>query len=230
MKLVLFDLDGTILLTGGAGKVALNAVFARRFGVADAFDGVNPAGKTDTLIMREMVRRAGLSEALLDGDLAAIRDEYLENLRREMPASPSVLMPGAVELIRALDADDRVLLGLLTGNFEEGARIKLGKYDLNRYFAVGAYGSDDEDRNALVEIARGRASALTGTEIAGGRNVVIVGDTVRDIRCARANGAAMIGVATGGTSAKTLAREGADRVFADFSDWREAAAAIAAAG
>jgi phosphoglycolate phosphatase-like HAD superfamily hydrolase len=137
-----------------------------------------------------------------------------------MPESPATLMPGVREFLAAAAAADGVALGLLTGNTREGARIKLERFDLNGYFPFGAFGSDSEDRNALVPIALARASVHFGKPVPGGRDVVVLGDTERDIECGKAHGTVTIGVATGGTSAETLARAGADRVFADLSDAR----------
>ena len=218
MKLLLVDLDGTLLLSGGAGKRALEDVFAARYGKPDAFRGVDPGGKTDPRILREMARNSGVAMERIDRDMPLLCAEYLDRLRVHMPAAPATLMPGVQSFLEAASAADGVLLGLLTGNLEEGARIKLARFDLNGYFSFGAFGSDSEDRNALVPVAVARASALLGRPVAGGRNVVVLGDTALDIECGKAHGAVTIGVATGGTSVEELERHGPDRVFDDLSD------------
>ena len=218
MKLVLLDVDGTLLLSGGAGKRALEDVFVSRYGVADTFRGVDPGGKTDPRIIREMARNAGVAPERIERDMASLRAEYLDRLRVRMPTSPATLMPGVREFLEAISRRDGILLGLLTGNLEEGARIKLARFDLNRFFAIGAFASDSEDRNDLVPIALARASAHLGRPVAGGRNVVVVGDTALDIECGKAHGAIAVAVATGGTSVEELALHGPDRVFEDLTD------------
>jgi len=232
MNLVLFDIDGTLVLTGGAGLRAMNRACAELVGHADALSGIPVAGRTDRIILSEVVARLGRA---LDAELLALlRGRYLANLREEIlaPGAPPIgeflgprggvkaVMPGIRELLDALEQRPDVFLGLLTGNFEEGARIKLDHFDLWRYFRCGAYGDDAEDRNALVPFAVERARRCGLPEIAAGK-VFVVGDTPHDIACARAAGATPVGVATGGFTVDQLAATGADIVFKDLGD-REA--------
>lgn len=229
-KLVLFDIDGTLVLTGGAGVRALNRACAAFVGHADALSGIPVAGRTDRSILEDVAARAG--RRLDDDLLAALRDEYISKLGEEIaspvPAPPAGLspakrpsvkavMPGIRELLDALRQREDVFLGLLTGNFEAGARIKLDHFGLWRYFRCGAYGDDAADRNALVPIALRRARQCGLTDITPD-DIFVVGDTPHDIACARAVGAVPIGVATGGFTVEELRATGADLVFADLSD------------
>ena len=221
MKLVLFDLDGTILLTGGAGTRALNTLIERRYGISDAFRDFDFGGKTDPGIFREVFENNGIGS--VEEEIHVLEEEYLRLLAGYLPESAARLMPGFPGLLEDLDRDPDIQLGLLTGNFERGARIKLGHFDLNRYLPFGAYGSDSEDRNRLVSIAVKRAAEYLRRPVRDGRNVVIVGDTVRDIECGRANGAITVVVATGGSTMENLKEHEPDAVFADFSDSKAAA-------
>jgi phosphoglycolate phosphatase-like HAD superfamily hydrolase len=229
MKLILFDIDGTLVLTGGAGLRAMNRACAELVGHADALSGIPVAGRTDRIILADVVAR--MNRVLDDELLAVLRDRYLGLLREEILA-PGVMptaeylgprggikavMPGIRELLDALLRRPDVFLGLLTGNFEEGARTKLEHFDLWRYFRCGAYGDDAEDRNALVPIAleRARRNGLPATP---GDQIFVIGDTPHDIACARAAGAVPVGVATGGFTVDQLRACGADIVFKDLGN------------
>jgi phosphoglycolate phosphatase-like HAD superfamily hydrolase len=229
-KLVLFDIDGTLVLTGGAGLRALNRACAALVGHADALSGIPVAGRTDRSILADVAARAG--RTLDDELLAALRERYIANLQEEIdspapptPIAPSpgsratvkAVMPGIRELLDALHRREDVFLGLLTGNFEAGARIKLSHFDLWRYFRCGAYGDDSADRNALVPVALQRARRGGLPEIAPD-DILVVGDTPHDIACARAAGAVPVGVATGGFTVNALRAAGAELVFADLTD------------
>lgn len=221
LKLVLFDLDGTLLLTGGAGLKALNEVFAVRYRIQNAFEGISPAGKTDPLIVREIFRRHGLSDRDLTQELPILRDQYLSLLADYIGNSAATIMPGIVELLNCLAGLSQVQLGLLTGNFKRGAYIKLDHFNLSKFFPFGAFGSDNEDRNLLVPVAVQRASEHLGSPVMGGRNVVVIGDTDRDVTCGKVNGTITIAVATGGDSYENLKQCNPDRLFNDFSDYEQ---------
>ena len=217
-KLVLFDIDGTLVLTGGAGLRAMNRACEDIAGHADALAGIPVAGRTDRIILTDVVARLGrdLDEALL----AELRDGYLAHLREEIDQpgrGVKAVMPGVRELLDALAARDDVFVGLLTGNFEEGARIKLGYFDLWRYFRCGAYGDDSADRNALVPFALERARRH-GLPDLSAEHILVVGDTPHDVACAHAAGALPVGVATGGFTVQQLRESGAAIVFEDLSD------------
>jgi phosphoglycolate phosphatase len=217
-KLVLFDIDGTLVLTGGAGLRAMNRACEEIVGRADALAGIPVAGRTDWIILHDALTRIGRA---LDTQLFAdLRDRYVGHLREEVMRPGTGFngaLPGVPELLDVLEARDDIFLGLLTGNFAPGARIKLERFDLWRYFRCGAFGDDAADRNALVPVAVDRARTSGVPPLAAG-DVIVVGDTPHDIACARAAGARALGVATGGSTADELRACGADVVFDTLRD------------
>ena len=218
-KLLLFDIDGTLVLTGGAGIRAMNRAGEAVLGVTNLLDGIPVAGRTDWAILTDAVRLYGreLDEALLDD----LRARYVARLAEEI-AHPGegvkAVMPGIRPALDALAERDDVLVGLLTGNFIEGARVKLGHFDLWRYFRFGAFGDDAADRNLLVPVAVGRARAFGWPDVAAS-DVIVVGDTPADVACAHAAGATAVAVATGGSSVEELRATGAEFVFEDLADY-----------
>jgi phosphoglycolate phosphatase-like HAD superfamily hydrolase len=219
MKLVLFDIDGTILWTDGAGRRAVYRAIEETFG-APAPDGHEFDGKTDPQIVRELMRRAGLEAQAVDDRLPRALERYVELLRVELDGADHRrnVLPGVHALLDALEARDDVVLGLLTGNVHEGARAKLTAVGIDpARFRVGAFGSDHADRPELPAIARERAQSLLGRAFEG-RNVIVIGDTPADMRCGRAIGARAIGVATGRYSLDDLRACDAAAVFADLAD------------
>jgi phosphoglycolate phosphatase len=217
-KLVLFDIDGTLVLTGGAGIRAMNRAGETLLGVRNLLDGIQVAGRTDWIILHDALAKLGRD---LDEDLfARLRDQYIANLREEIlqrGQGVKAVMPGIPELLPVLESRDDVCLGLLTGNFEQGARIKLEHFDLWRYFKCGAFGDDAADRNALVPFALERARGRGLGEVAYS-DVFVIGDTPHDVACARAVGAVPIAVATGGFSVDQLRSTGAPVVLENLSD------------
>jgi phosphoglycolate phosphatase-like HAD superfamily hydrolase len=217
-KLVLFDIDGTLVLTGGSGVRAMNRACEEILGHTEALDGIQVAGRTDWIILHDTLRRVGRD---LDEELFAnIRDRYLKHLRHEIlkPGhGVKAVMPGIRALLDALQQRDQVFLGLLTGNFEEGAGIKLEHFDMWRYFRCGAFGDDAADRNELVPFAVTRARECGLGDVPPDR-IFVIGDTPHDVACARAVGAVPVAVATGSFSVDQLRASGADLVFEDFSD------------
>ena len=217
-KLVLFDIDGTLVLTGGAGLRAMNRALEEVFGHAGGLDGIPLAGRTDWAILSDAVRRIGRS---LDGALLAdLEQRYVNHMTEEIQHpgdGRKAVMPGVRQILDALERRDDVLVGLVTGNFEAGARVKLGHFDLWRYFRCGAFGGDAADRNALVPFARERARACGLPDIPD-EDIVVVGDTPHDVRCAHAVGAIAVAVATGTSSVAELRGAGAEHVFEDLSD------------
>jgi len=217
-KVLLFDIDGTLVLTGRAGVRAMNRACEQVIGHSNALDGVAVAGRTDWIILHEALRTIGHE---MDEDLfAQLRDTYVTLLREEilLPGEGvKAVLPGVAGLLDALRARPDMFLALLTGNFEEGARIKLEHFDLWRYFKCGAFGDDAADRNALVPFALDRARAC-GLDAIAPEDVFVVGDTPHDVACARAVGAVPVGVATGSFSVDDLRGSGADIVFRDLGD------------
>ena len=217
-KLVLFDIDGTLVLTGGAGLRAMNRALADVVGRSEGLEGIPVAGRTDWAILADAARRF---ERTLDGaTLADLRDRYVANLAEEIQhpgQGPKAVMPGVREILDHLDRRDDLLVGLLTGNFEEGARVKLGHFHLWEYFRCGAYGGDAADRNALVPLAVERARAC-GLPAIADADVLVIGDTPHDVMCAQVAGATAVAVATGNSPVDELRATGADYVFQDLSD------------
>ena len=217
-NLVLFDIDGTLVLTGGAGLRAMTRAVETILGHPEALEGIPVAGRTDRIILTDVLRRIGhdLDEPLFQ----QLRAQYVAFLSEEihLPGhGVKAVMPGVRPLLDRLRHREDVWLGLLTGNFVEGARIKLEHFDLWKYFRGGAFGDDAADRNALVPFAVARAREEGLPEIPADR-VLVVGDTPHDIACARAVGAVPVAVATGGYTVAELRGSGADIVFEDLSD------------
>lgn len=227
MKVLLFDIDGTLMKAGGAGFWAMNRAVEERFGIRNATEGIIPHGKTDPLILREILRKIGVGPTTAASILPRLAEDYERLLAVRMATAPATLLPGVRELLDALSGRPCLLLGLLTGNFERTARIKLARFDLNRHFQFGAFGSDSEHRVALPAIAVARAGTFAGISVALGRHVYVIGDTPRDVECALANGATAIGVATGASTADDLRRAGAHAVVQDFSNTAEVVQAVA---
>jgi phosphoglycolate phosphatase len=215
--LVLFDIDGTLVLTGGAGRRAMSLAFEDVLGVRNAFDGQPMAGRTDAWILSDA---AALHSVPHDSPaLAGFTEIYLRRLAEELDRpgdSRKGIMPGVRELLEALVGRSDVYLALLTGNFEAAARLKLEYFDLWRYFRCGAFGDAAPDRNGLLPRALRTVEACGGPAF-DARDAVIIGDTPLDIECAKFSNARSIGVATGLHSVDELREAGADFVFADLS-------------
>ena len=216
-KLVLFDIDGTILLTNGAGKRAVHRALTEVFGStgpeSHRFDG-----KTDPQIVRELMRMEGHHDEHIDARMDVLLERYVEYLHEELDRGPAVtVMPGVFELLDALEARHDVLLGLLTGNLAAGARAKLAAAGIDPdRFRVGAYGSDHEVRGELPAVAQRRAREDLGVETRG-RDVIVIGDTPADVACGRSIGARAIAVATGHYSVEDLQEHNPAAVFEDLT-------------
>ncbi len=223
MKLVLFDIDGTLLWTDGAGRRAIHRALLDEAGTAGPIEHYRFDGKTDPQIVRDLLSLAGHPAAGDDARIAAVCGRYVEHLRAELakPTQATKLMAGVAELLAALgpeEAAGRALVGLLTGNLAVGAALKLEAAGLDpARFRVGAYGSDSSRRSDLPAVAAARANALTGRTFRG-TEVVIVGDTPDDVACGRPIGARSVAVATGSYDVATLNAAGATYVFATLAD------------
>jgi len=216
-KFFLFDVDKTLVDSGGAGGRAMNLAFAQLFGIDQGFAGIDFAGRTDTGIFREAVgvhRLDGHFPALL----ARFQEAYCSILPSTLAEGQGYVLPGVREVLAGLQAAPGAFLGLATGNFREATRLKLEHFGLYDFFRVGGYADDSEDRVELVAIAIERLAEASGGH--GPREVYIVGDTPLDIAAAQANGARSVAVATGFFSADQLTAAGAGLVFPDFSSWQ----------
>lgn len=219
MKIALFDIDGTLVWTHGAGRRAMQRALTTVVGRAGPQDH-RYDGKTDKQIVREAMRLDGFTDADVDARMDAILSLYLVELSSEFDDRDhgSELLPGVREVLDVIEARDDVMLGLLTGNLVRGAERKLRAVGVDpSRFVVGAYGSDHEERPELPRIARERASALLGRPVPGDA-CVIIGDTPSDVACARPIGARAIAVATGSYDVGQLAACAPHSVFADLSD------------
>ena len=219
MKLVLFDIDGTLLRSDGAGKRAIHRALMEVFGTVGPSDYWFD-GKTDRQIVRELMRHAGHGDPHIDEQMHDVLDRYVRYLHDELAApgyNPRPL-PGIPELLDALEAHPDVVLGLLTGNIEPGARAKITAVgsDPGR-FRVGAFGSDHEARPELPAVARDRTRERLGIHVEGGA-MIVIGDTPADLTCGRSLGARAIGVATGRFSVDELLAYEPMAVFESFVD------------
>jgi phosphoglycolate phosphatase-like HAD superfamily hydrolase len=222
--LILFDIDGTLLAPHGVGRKAMEGAMAAFFGSGEAMRRVEMAGKCDWGIWRDALALESYSDEEADAHLPELYRLYVAELARIL-ASPDhrqpEVLPGIGPLLEALRARDDVLLGLLTGNLEPAAWLKLGSVGLDRYFRFGAFGNDAPNRDALPRIAVERAARFADGHQFARKNVLIVGDTVHDIRCGAELGVCAVGVATGSTDAATLRAAGADYVFDSFAAHEE---------
>ena len=222
--LLLFDIDGTLIASGGAGERALRLGFRDRFGIDDDLRNVEIAGRTDSGIARAMLRTHGLAET--PENIAAFVDGYLSHLADELSRTEGRLLPGILPLLAALQSRPEMVLALLTGNVARGAELKLLHYGVWHFFEFGAYADDHHDRNQLGPFARQRAREKHGLDFPPER-IFILGDTPHDITCARAIGARAVAIATGKFTCAELAAHQPDFLFDDLSDLDAVLAALA---
>lgn len=227
MKLVLFDIDGTLLWTDGAGRRAMEGALSEIFN-CHGDPTYRYDGKTDKQIAREQLRFAGVDDRQINARMDELLHAYVLRLEQELERdlAASRLCAGVLPLLDAVEAHHRTTMGLLTGNIEPGARRKLRAVGVEfERFRVNAFGSDHEDRPALPSIAQQRAEVYLGNAMPGDR-IVIIGDTPADIACGRALGVRAIGVATGRYSVDDLAAHQPAAVFETLEDTNAVLAAI----
>ena len=213
--LVLWDIDGTLTLSGGAGMRALQAALKREFGVDRSLDDIDYAGRTDRHIMRQIFGKIAIPDH--DGNLARFLEAYLVELPRELRNPGSRILPGISAALAALEARPDFAQALLTGNVERGARIKLGHHGLSHFFKFGAFADDSAVRNELGPVAVRRAREHHGIDFAADR-IFVIGDTPHDIECGKIINAQTIAVATGQYGVEQLREHQPTAVLADLSD------------
>ena len=222
-RLLLWDIDGTLISTGAAGHRAIAQATAQRFGGSGDLEGVEIGGRTDSSIARQILTKYG--KPLVQESLSSFLDLYLELLAQELPRSHGTVLPGILELLERLETQPDTALGLLTGNLKRGAQLKLEHYRLWRFFAFGAFADDHHDRNELGAFALTRAREGTGNDFLPAQ-VDVIGDTGHDIACGKAFGARTIAVATGSWSREQLAAAAPDFLFDDLSQVDEVMATL----
>jgi phosphoglycolate phosphatase len=217
MQVLLFDIDGTLIRSGGAGKAAMEEALRNEFGLTHLHDKVPYSGRTDPSIGRDLLNIHGLDSC--EANIHRLRDAYLRHLPESLRKHEGIVLPGIRELLERLQKAEGIALGLLTGNIRDGARCKLSFYGLWDYFPFGAFADgihdrDDVARGALVEVARHIRREIHPSSI------WVIGDTPLDVKCARAIGAKAVAVATGWHPVEELEASGADWVLNDLSEPR----------
>jgi phosphoglycolate phosphatase len=214
-RLLLWDIDGTLINTGAAGHYAIARATAERFGVDGNLEGVEIAGRTDTSIARQVLEKYG--EPVTDESIHSFLNLYVQLLAEELPRREGRVLPGVLALLQRSASQPHSTLGLLTGNLERGARLKLEYYRIWHFFGFGAFADDHHDRNQLGAFALSRALKGTGIDFPAGQ-VDVIGDTGHDIACGKAIGARTVAVATGSWPKERLAPYHPDFLFDDLSN------------
>ena len=222
-KFIFFDIDGTLLNTGGAGQQAMERALVEEFEIDFPFEGVLTAGRTDRGITEEIFERYEFDNT--ETNRLRFRDAYLNHLPGSLSDSPGLLLPRVTELLEQLAEYEHVILSLLTGNYAEGAWIKLRHYELDHFFEFGGFGDHHADRNDVAQNALSAACEAFDADI-DGADTLVIGDTPADIHCARSIGARCIAVATGMYSAEQLAPHSPDHLCNDFNDTADTVARI----
>jgi phosphoglycolate phosphatase len=226
MRLVLFDIDGTLLREGIAPKIAFARALRETYATVGPVGTFRFAGMTDPECVTEIMRLAGVAEEVIHQRRDECLRRYVEHLEAEMPNHDGArLFPGVRELLERLNKLDDVVVGLLTGNVLRGAQLKLRRWNLEPYFRFGAFGDDHENRSVLAAIALDKARALLGQSF-GGADTTVIGDTPKDITCARAIGARAVAVATGQVTRQELADCAPDVLLDSFENHEAALRAI----
>jgi len=216
MKILLFDIDGTLIDSGGAGKLAMESALATEFGIVRPTEGVPYAGRTDAAIIADLLHYHGVenSTAVIQRILAA----YLLHLPICLTQRSGRILPGVQSLLECLVQRDDVLLGLLTGNVAQGAQHKLRHYQLDQFFRCGGFADGLTDRNDVARFAHREAAKCLGREIDSNHEVWVIGDTPHDVSCGRAIGAKVLAVATGSHSIAQLQVANPDHVAGNLED------------
>lgn len=214
-RLLLFDIDGTLIHSGGAGVHALKSSLTERFAITDDLHDIEIAGMTDSGIVVSILNKHKIPAT--NENVSAFLDSYVHFLSLELPRRVGKLLPGVLELLEKLKARPHLILALLTGNVSRGAQLKLEHYGVWHFFEFGAFADDHHDRNRLGTVARARAKEKHGRQFSASE-IDVIGDTPRDIACGKAFGARTIAVATGTWSRDKLAKYQPDFLIDDLSD------------
>ncbi len=214
--LVLFDIDGTLISNSRAGTEAYIAAIEMCYDIKVEIGDYVPDGKTDLLIMSELLARYNID--MKDTDIEKLVGSYLSVLPEKLLLDPGSVLPGVQDLLDELSDNDAIILGLATGNLENGAKKKLDIHRLYKYFSVGGFGSDAADRHSVVEAGIHKAKSLAKGNI---RRSVVIGDTPMDIKAAKSNGVEVLAVATGKFPMEKLKDAGADLVVSDLKNYKE---------
>ena len=215
MFVLLFDIDGTLLNTGGAGQRAMERALESAFGVRKSTEGISAAGRTDRAITRDLFEYHDIEETPAIWE--TFQQTYLTHLAEELPRLDGSILPGVERLLQTLAERDDVVLGLLTGNFRRGAELKLQHYGLLDYFLGGGFGDEHPDRDDVARMARKAIEEHHRSPVEDER-LWVIGDTPHDVRCARAIGARVAAVATGTFTIDELRATDPDHLFEDLSD------------
>lgn len=213
-RLLLWDIDGTLIATGGAGEKSLQRMVRERFGVADDFHDIEIAGRTDAHITANILKKYGVETSA--DNVSEFLGDYLRGLEDTLPKIAGRILPGVAEILQRLERNSDIVLGLLTGNMRRGAELKLRHYGLWHYFAFGAFADDHTERDELGAFAIARATELHGQSFAGAQ-IDVIGDTGHDIACGKIISARTVAVATGTWTRAKLADCAPDFLFDDFS-------------
>jgi len=227
LKLLLFDIDGTLVDCGGQPKPLFGEALEEVYGARGDLPGYDFSGKTDPRIVVDLMTAAGVPAAVIHERMSELRDAYLGRLAARLEPEHVRILPGVVELLTALAEREEIVLALLTGNWERGAGIKLGSVGLRRFFEFGSFGDGQTDRRDLPPVAWARAAEHCGRDFLP-EETWIIGDSLLDVDCARAHGIPCLAVATGRTEFAALAAAGAERVITDLTPADEIVAALLA--
>lgn len=214
-RLLLFDIDGTLIHSAGAGAYSLRRTLEDRFGIKDDLADIEFAGMTDSSIVRNILNKHSIPTT--NENIAAFLDTYVHFLPLELPQRAGLLLPGVLELLNKLKTRPHLILALLTGNVSRGAQLKLEHYGVWHFFEFGAFADDHHDRNQLGAFAQARAKEKHGVEF-NADQIDVIGDTPRDIACGKAFGARTIAIATGSWPKSKLAAHNPDFLFDDLSN------------
>jgi phosphoglycolate phosphatase-like HAD superfamily hydrolase len=215
--LLLFDIDGTLLLTGGAGKVAFEEAFDELFEIPDAWGDLDPHGKTDPAIFDEVAQRK-LGRLLTEGESDLLMELYEELFEAHILRSPRFeLMPGVVEILEHLSKDPSVFLALATGNFEGAGHMKLKRGNIDHYFHTGGFGNDARERDKIVLAAVAYSEELAKQRFTKDR-IFVIGDTEHDITAAKKAGVRSIAVLTNGRTHQSFEKDPPEHILKDLTD------------